>query len=163
VNSVQYGFGDASGSGFGSTFKIQQAVLYRHGIWGSDSDGKLSNWRELTNLVEALELEARESRLKGCEVFMFTDNSTVEAAFFRGTSSSERLFLLVLRLRKLEVNHQCLIHVIHVAGTRMIGQGSDGLSRGNLTEGVMTGQSMLSYVPLGKTALERAPALEPWI
>jgi hypothetical protein len=45
----------------------------------------------------------------------------------------------------------------------MIGQGSDGLSRGNLTEGVMTGKSMLSYVPLGKTALERTPSLLDWI
>jgi hypothetical protein len=113
--------------------------------------------------VEALEVEAMEFRLQGCEVFMFTDNSTAEAAFFRGTSSSERLFDLVLQLRKLELNHQCLIHVVHVAGTRMIGQGSDGLSRGNLMEGVMTGQSMLSYVPLGKSALERSPSLLTWI
>jgi hypothetical protein len=94
---------------------------------------------------------------------MFMDNSTVEAAFFRGTSSRERLFNLVLRLRKLEVEQQCLLNLIHVAGTRMIEQGSDGLSRGNLTKGVMTGQSMLSYVPLGQTALEREPGLEKWI
>jgi hypothetical protein len=163
VNSVRYGFGDASGSGFGSTFDEKLAVLYRHGIWGADGEGTSSNWRELTNLVEALESEAGESRLQGCEVFMFTDNSTAESAFFRGTSSSELLFNLVLRLRKLELDHQCLIHIVHVAGTRMIGQGSDGLSRGNLTEGVMTGQSMLSYVPLGKTALERTPSLLTWI
>jgi hypothetical protein len=86
-----------------------------------------------------------------------------ELAFFRGTSSSERLFLLVLRLRKLEVEEQCLLHLVHVAGTRMIGQGADGLSRGNLTEGVMKGRSMLSYVPLGELALSREPGLENWI
>jgi hypothetical protein len=137
--------------------------LYRHGIWGSDAEGKSSNWRELTNLVETLEGEASEGRLRGCEVFVFTDNSTAEAAFFRGTSSSPLLFDLVLRLRLLEIDQQCMLHVVHVAGTRMVGQGSDGLSRGNLTEGVMTGRPMTSFVPLSKSALEREPRLEDWI
>jgi hypothetical protein len=68
-----------------------------------------------------------------------------------------------LRLRKLEVEQQCLLHVIHVAGTRMIGQGLDGLSRGNLTEGVMTRRSMTSFVPLSKSTLERDDRVEPWI
>jgi hypothetical protein len=45
----------------------------------------------------------------------------------------------------------------------LIGQGADGLSRGNLTEGVMKGRSMLSYVPLGELALSREPGLENWI
>jgi hypothetical protein len=117
VRSVRYGFGDASGSGFGSTFSAPGAILYRHGIWGDDGADKSSNWRELTNLVETLELEAMEGRLQGSEVFVFTDNSTAEAAFFKGTSSSPLLFDLVLRLRKLEVAQQCLLHVVHVAGT----------------------------------------------
>jgi hypothetical protein len=43
----------------------------------------------------------------------------------------------------------------------MISQGSDGLSRGNLTEGVMMSQAMISYVPLGLSALTRG--LESWI
>jgi hypothetical protein len=45
----------------------------------------------------------------------------------------------------------------------MIGLGSDGLSRGSLTEGVMLGRTMTSYVPLSTTALERSPELEMWI
>jgi hypothetical protein len=140
-----------------------EALLYRYGIWDGDDEDHSSNWRELTNLVETLEDEATAGRLQGCEIFMFTDNSTAEAAFFRGTSSSERLFELVLRLRKLEMEQHCLIHLIHVAGTRMIGQGSDGLSRGDFTEGVMSGKSMISYVPLDKSAMDRDPALEPWV
>lgn len=86
-----------------------------------------------------------------------------EAAFFRGTSSNERLFSLILRLRKLELEQQCLLHLVHVAGTRMIGQGSDGLSQGNLTEGIMTGESMMSFAPLARSSLEREPELEAWI
>jgi hypothetical protein len=160
VRLVRYGFGDASRAGFGSTFSAPGAILYRHGIWGDDDSGRSLNWRELTNLVEMLELEAMEGRLHGCEIFVFTDNSTAEAAFFEGTSSSILLFNLVLRLRKFEVDQQCSLHLVHVAGTRMIGQGSDGLSRGNLTKGVMLGRTMMSYVPLSTTALEQSTGLD---
>jgi hypothetical protein len=103
-----------------------------------------------------------EGRLRGCEIFVFTDNSMAEAAFLKGTSSSILLFNLVLRLRKLEVDQQCLLHLVHVAGTRMIGQGSDGLSRGILTKGVMLGRTMTSYVLLSATALEQSAGLKLW-
>jgi hypothetical protein len=96
VRTVRYGFGDTSGSGFGSTFSAEDAILYRHGIWGVDEASNSFNWRELTNLVETLELEAKEGRLQGCEIFVFTDNATAEGGFFRGTSSSQLLFNLVL-------------------------------------------------------------------
>ena len=45
----------------------------------------------------------------------------------------------------------------------MIAQGSDGVSRGALNEGVMSGQDMLSYVPIAQTALERNPKLRQWL
>ena len=43
----------------------------------------------------------------------------------------------------LEVNFNMRLHVIHAVGTRMIQQGIDGVSRGNLMEGVMKGDAML--------------------
>jgi hypothetical protein len=55
---------------------------------------------------------------------------------------------------------KCKIQLIHVAGTRMIEQGTDGLSRGNMIEGVMTGKRMLDFIPIHKSALERSPGLE---
>jgi hypothetical protein len=55
------------------------------------------------------------------------------------------------------------LQVIHVAGTRMILQGTDGLSRGNLTEGVMAGIPMLQFVPLHLSPLDRYAALLSWI
>jgi hypothetical protein len=71
----------------------------------------------------------------------------------------QSLFSLVLRLRLLEMQAGWKLHVIHVAGTRTIRQGSDGLSRGDLLTGVMAGQSMLSFVPLHLSATERFPLL----
>ena len=159
-----YGFGDASGSGFGSTLGTTEGIQFRHGLWGTDAAGESSNYRELRNLVESVEKEAASGRLKNVELFLCTDNSVAEAAFYNGTSSSRLLFELILRLRKVEMAEGMHLQLIHVAGTRMIAQGTDGLSRGNLTEGVMTGQSMLSHVPLDEGCFERVgPRLLDWV
>jgi hypothetical protein len=45
----------------------------------------------------------------------------------------------------------------------MITQGTDGVSRGNLKEGVGSGVDMLSIVPLHLSALERHPKCESWL
>jgi len=45
----------------------------------------------------------------------------------------------------------------------MIEQGMDGLSRGNLTEGVMTGKAMRWFVPLDLSALDRVPKVIDWV
>jgi hypothetical protein len=82
------------------------------------------------------------------ELFLFTDNSTVESAFYKGSSSSKKLHALVLRLHKLALDYSIILHVIHLAGTRMIAQGTDSCSRGVLMEGVMAGKGMLSFVDL---------------
>jgi hypothetical protein len=55
------------------------------------------------------------------------------------------------------------IYLIHAAGTRMIWSGIDGLSRGDHNAGVMTGESMLSFVPLAKNAGERSEELLTWV
>ena len=122
-----------------------------------------SNYRELRNLTDTLEAMADDGELKGTEWFVFTDNSTAESAYAKGSSSSKLLFELVLRLRKLEMHHGCKIHVSHVSGTRMIEQGSDGLSRGNLAEGVMRGRQMKDFVPINKDAFQQSPSLKPWL
>ena len=159
-----YGFGDASKAGFGSTLEEGNgSIWFRLGVWGCSLEEESSNFRELTNLVESIEERIKEGGLNGSEIFLFTDNSTAEAAFYKGTSSSEKLFEAILRLRLLEVKEGVVIHFIHVAGTRMIAQGTDGLSRGDLGEGIMNGGSMLSYIPLHLNALERSPELKQWI
>ena len=100
---------------------------------------------------------------RGTELFMFTDNFVMERAYFRGTSKSKRLFDLVLKLHKLEMSGELHIHLIWVAGTRMIAQGTDGISRGDLSNGVMGGKSMLNYVPLDEGVKARAPSLFAWV
>ncbi len=161
---VIYGFVDASGAGFGSTFLLPNSHLFFcHEIWGRDADHMSSNFRELENLVDAIEDGIRVGELSNTELFVFTDNSTAEGAYYKGNSSSKLLFNLVLRLRLLEMSGSLHLHVTHVAGSRMVQQGTDGLSRGDYIEGVMAGASMLSYIPLHLSAIDRHPLLLSWL
>ena len=177
VVSVFYGFGDASGKEFGGTIsenyncnkalsEIEEGrdgLRYRIGVWTAQERLESSNFKELCNLVEFTEKEAERGRLRNCEYFLFTDNSTAESCFYRGMSSSKILHSLVLRLRLLEMKYGMCIHLIHVSGTRMIAQGTDGASRGSLMEGVLAGHDMLTFVDLAKTAVERHPGVLDWV
>ena len=89
VVSVVYGFGDASGRGFGTGVKIEGELFYRYGEWCSEVAERSSNYRELYNLVLGIQELAGKGKLSGVEMFIFTDNSTAEGAFFRGTSSNK--------------------------------------------------------------------------
>lgn len=159
-----YGFVDASGAGFGSSFTSKHKhLLFRHGIWGRDADNVSSNYKELCNLLEAIEDGLLNHELQHTELFIFTDNSTAEGAYYKGNTNSKLLFDLVLRLRQIEMDGLMRLHIVHVAGTRMIAQGTDGLSRGDLTEGVLQGTPMASFIPLHLSALQRSPSLLSWI
>ena len=54
------------------------------------SETMSSNWRELANLVESVEVEVRDRGLSDTEIFLFTDNTTAEAAYWKGGSKSEK-------------------------------------------------------------------------
>ena len=177
VVQVFFGFGDAAGKGFGSTVagtyncadkfsELQtndNGLKYRVGIWTALEELESSNQKEFCNLVETTEEECRSGRLQNCEFFLFTDNSTAESCFYRGSSKSPKLHNLVVRLRRLEMDYGMVIYLIHVSGKRMIAQGTDGCSRGFLMEGVMAGEDMLNFVDLGKDAIKRHPPLLQWI
>jgi hypothetical protein len=77
----------------------------------------------------------------------FTDNTTVEAALYKGTSKSRKLLDLVVQVKLLEMRRGIRILVSHVSGLRMIAEGGDGVSRGSLNEGVMTGKNVLTFIP----------------
>jgi hypothetical protein len=53
---------------------------FRHGEWGRDTKDMSSNYRELWNLVEALEEEVSSNMLSDAELFIFMDNTTAEGA-----------------------------------------------------------------------------------
>ena len=84
AGSVGYGFGDASGKGYESGIAAKGLRL-RYGHWCGWIDEQSSNYQELRNLVEAVEIEWTKGRLKDMEFFLFTDNYVAEQAFYLGT------------------------------------------------------------------------------
>jgi hypothetical protein len=77
---------------------------------------------------------------------MFTNNRTANSCFFRGGSSLKLLYNLAQCLRQAEMEFIFVLHAVHLAGTQMIAQGTDGLSRGTFLEGVLAGNNMLLFV-----------------
>ena len=78
-----------------------------------------------------------------------TYNQVFEGCFYKGHSNYRKLNGLALRLRLVDMETGCILHVIHLAGTRMKRAGIDGLSRGDILEVMMTGKNPLDFIPLG--------------
>ena len=87
VSEVIYGVGDASGRGFGATWvdreKSTSEIQFILGVWKEEVKINLPNFKELTNLVEVLEAKSKEGVVKGKEIFLCTDDSTSESAFYK--------------------------------------------------------------------------------
>jgi hypothetical protein len=160
-----YGLRDASGSGFDATIQINGQIHYGYGQWCAEvTEKKPSNWRELNNLVEAVVQMVVEHGLGGSEIFIYTDNSTAEAAFWKGTSKSEALFELVLRLKEIELDYNLHLHIVHKSGRWMIAEGTDGLLRADHGERVlMLGKDICAFIPLNLNPIEREPKIKSWI
>ena len=60
---VVYGFGDASGAGFGSSFSKDGKIIYQHGVWADHVTEESSNYRELRNLVESIRADCIKGKL----------------------------------------------------------------------------------------------------
>jgi hypothetical protein len=174
---VFYGFRDASGKQFGAMLsknyncktrlaepaRARDEIRFCIGLWSAAEEEESSNYKELRILVDTVLEEARAGWMHDCELFMFTDNSTVESCFYWENSKSQLLHMLVLDLRTMDMTYGMTLHVIHVSVKQMIAQGTDGCSRGSLMEGVMAGCDMLSFVDLARTAVEHHPPLLDWV
>ena len=67
-----------------------------------------------------------------------------------------KLSAIILWLYQAIQDVDLILHVIHVAGTRMKAWGVYGLSRGDLLEGMMAGEDPLSFIPLSEGIIERS-------
>ena len=102
--------------------------------------------------------------LQGQELFLFTDNWVFENCYYKGHSASEKLSDIILRLHLAQRSGRLILHVIHVAGTRMKDWGVDGLSRGDQLEGFLARHDQMTLVPLWESAIVRASGqLRTWL
>jgi hypothetical protein len=101
----------------------------------------------LYNLVLKIEELVKDGTIPhGTKLFVFTDNFVAERAFYHGSAKSLLLHELVRCLRKLEMDGAIFICFFWIAGTRLIKQGTNVLSRGDLLNGVMAGEHFLKFV-----------------
>ena len=153
---------DASGKAKGAVVVTQYGLDYESGVWSQQWRGKSSNVREAENLTDRLKRLAGQlaisvvERLKGLnkdagladhKVFVLTDNSAFEGAYYKGHSSSKELSDIVFRLYKAQRDGGFILHLLHISGKRMKATGVDGLSRGDHTEGMMSGEDPMSFLP----------------
>ena len=88
VTRAYYGFGDASGKGFGNGIQIEDKIYCEFGQWASVYEGKHSNWNELENLVNTVENTIKNKLIQDCELYLFTDNMVAEMTYYNGDSIS---------------------------------------------------------------------------
>jgi hypothetical protein len=106
---------------------------------------------------------AQGGGLDGCEVLLYTDNQTAEGSYFRGKAKSRALFELIVTLYKLQMQFDFILHVVWIAGTRMIQQDTDGFSIGEENGLATCGMALGRVVPLHLSATARIGMLEDWI
>ena len=82
--SAFFVIGDASGKAKGSAVMEQYGVDYESGAWNLEWRLKSSNCREAENITDRLERLVREGSLQNHEVFLITDNSAFEGAYYKG-------------------------------------------------------------------------------
>ena len=131
-------WGDGSGTGTGGTTEFYQIqpgesqsphVELWMGVWTAKSRPHTSNWKEARTVLESL-LQEEAGRLVDKVVFYITDNLVSYYIINGGSSKSPELHRLVQEIKEAAAQHQCHLEVVHVPGTLMITQGTDGLSRG---------------------------------
>jgi len=165
-------WGDGSGTGAGGTFNLASSHVVTDvttldiwkGIWSLPVLNFSSNWKEMRTLLATLENEKKNGlgRVSNRRLLYLTDNMVLYDVFRRGTSKSTPLWMLFLRIKLLEVELNCIVQVIHVPGTTMISQGTDGLSRGVGMQSLALNPSD-GLIPLLWRSAPATPTLLHWV
>jgi hypothetical protein len=102
------------------------------GVWSPKVYHFSSNWKELRTLKATLERARRQHRkeITGVTFFYFTDNIVTYYIVTSGSSTSPALHEIVEEIKRLEIELDLILEVIHLPGTTIITEGTDGLSRG---------------------------------
>jgi hypothetical protein len=101
--------------------------------------------------------------VQGATLFYFTDNLVTYYVVQNGSSSSDKLHHLVRALKRMELLLECRVEVIHVPGTLMIVQGTDGLSRGLAMAQTRHPTSSVAIAAQVLNAIPFSPPLGAWL
>ena len=74
----------------------------------------------------------RQKRFNGHKFWIGTDSKVSEKIWHRGGYNDKELYEIILEMQEIALKRQFLLHLIHVAASRLICCGVDGPSHGNL-------------------------------
>ena len=159
-------WGDGSGTGTGGTIQVGQSpTIQWQGQWLPTVLSKSSNWKEAHTCLLTMQhlLRSHGQALRGTTVFYFTDNTTTYYALKKGSSRIPALHALVRDAKLISLEMGCLLEVVHVPGTVMINQGTDGLSRGVWVSPLHSGISPVQVTAAVFAPVPVVPDLLPWV
>jgi hypothetical protein len=125
--------GDASGGGWGVTLEEPGSgkVLFAHGLWPAAVSQQSSNLRELLTILQGLRLALLDRQDESpLRVVVYSDNSTAVSCVNTGSSPSPELLLLAKDIKMLQATEGLQCDAVWIAGSQLIHQGADPLSRG---------------------------------
>jgi hypothetical protein len=102
------------------------------GVWSPRVYCFSSNWKKAQTLYATMQ-RARDQLqhdLRSVTFFYFTDNMTTYYTVMSCSSTLPGIHSLVEAIKKLEIELELVLELIHVPGTTIITEGTDGLSRG---------------------------------
>ena len=102
---VRYIFGGTSGYVLVSSWikPGSKTLIYRCGIWGVQGEDTSSNFIGFGNPVDILQDMGIKEDLEGREIFIFADNTVYESIAAKGSSTSDFIYGLVVRVFKSEM------------------------------------------------------------
>jgi hypothetical protein len=125
--------GDASGGGWGVTLEEPGSgkVLFAQGLWPQAVSQQSSNLRELLTILQGLRLALLDRPDDApLRVVVYSDNSTAVSCVNTGSSPSPELLLLAKDIKMLQATEGLQCDAVWIAGSQLIHQGADPLSRG---------------------------------
>jgi hypothetical protein len=162
--SAFFVIGDANRKAKGNAVVEQYRVDYKSGAWNLEWREKSSNCREAENLTDRLEQLVADGDLWNHKVFLIMDNLAFEGAFYEGHSPSRELSDIVFQVHKAQRDGAFVLHVIYISGKQVKASGVDGLSRGDLTEGMIAGRDPLSFIPFNRGVDNRSSGwVSTWV
>ena len=97
------------------------------------------------------------------ELFGFTHNLVLKSFFAGGHQKTPCYLSSFLRLHKVQIREELILHLIHIEVTGFIEAGTGSLSRGNKLGWMMGVLNPLQFVPLYQGAVVISAKLDPWI
>jgi hypothetical protein len=125
--------GNGSGTGTGGTVQYRnvEPLDMWMGVWSPRVYRFSSNWKEMRTLLATLEhvKATRRADITNVTFFYFTDNIVTYFAVTARSSTSPGLHSMVEAIKKLEIELGITLEVVHVPGTTIIKERTNGLSQ----------------------------------